>query len=410
MPQPAPSPSIGPMLGPDPVPQYTGPNPGPVPFQVKVPGPLNIPRMPPTYEWTETEYVSAGRSPYLYAEAVGNAEWTALVFGHDVEKGEFGDRDGFSKEIVGHLHRLGYNTIRFGFEDNLSAVSGPARAELVNAHADALTDVYEGYRQDLPRVDGDPGKTKQKLLLVAYSYGCAVARKWVATNKNEIDIHALVFASPPVDYPAVKAPGVALLNGVFQFSHVGDFPSILCVLGSKDELCTFEKLHKLRDRAALNVQVVPGADHAWSMPHHIERCAEKIHRYVQGGVVTKVREATDGLIYLPFEKSIEYVLAPTVNVGADAEVDVVDKETGTEGRVDVDETVVGVLKAHDPVTVLGVARVGPKNSKRRERARISSPRLDGARGWVPAEAISGDWAMRSYYVQEWSGADSDGET
>jgi hypothetical protein len=29
---------------------------------------------------------------------------------------------------------------------------------------------------------------------------------------------------------------------------------------------------------------------------------------------------------------------------------------------------------------------------------------------VPAEAISGDWVMRSYYVAEWPGADSDGET
>ena len=82
---------------------------------------------------------------------------------------------------------------------------------------------------------------------------------------------------------------------------------------------------------------------------------------------------------------------------------------GLEGRVVREETVVCVLKCRDRVTVRGVAKVGKRNtSKYRERVRVETK--DGARGWVCAEALSGDWAMRAYYCEEWPGADSDGET
>ena len=224
-----------------------------------------------------------------------------------------------------------------------------------------------------------------------------------------LNLHACAFVSPPIDVENVKAPGVTLINKAYHMSHSGDFPSILTVVGDDDALCTLEKLHKLRERAAVNTQIVPGADHAWSRPGTIEALTEKIHQYVHGGTVTKVPEEKAGMIYLPFQKTQEYVLAPKTNVGSKADCKVVDLDHGTEGRVTVDDEVVGVLHCRDRVTVLGVQRVGPNNSKRRERVRIESSKLD-KRGWVCAEALSGDWAIRSYYIEPWPGADSDGET
>ena len=87
--------------------------------------------------------------------------------------------------------------------------------------------------------------------------------------------------------------------------------------------------------------------------------------------------------------------------------EVVDLDYGLEGRVVREETVVCVLKCRDRVTVRGVAKVGKQNtSKSRERVRVETK--DGARGWVCAEALSGDWAMRAYYCEEGPGADPGG--
>lgn len=407
--------AFGPSPGPMPqepthAPQFTGPNPGPLPLTAPLPGPARFPALPETLHWEEAEW-TMGETRAFVAEAAEahhlHTGWTAIICGHNVER-DFDD-DAVTKALSGHLHALGYATVRLGFEDNLSAVGGPARAELLEAHVANLSDVYEGYRHELPRKIGDPHKTETKILVVAYSYGCAVARKWISENQRDLDVHGVAFVCPPVDAENAKAPGVGLIGKTFLLSHAGDFPSILAVVGERDDLCGFESFHKRRGRAAVNTQILPGAGHALDGPGDVTELSRRIHEYASCAIVDKNDDYEAGMVYLPLAKEAAYVLCPETNVGAAKACEVVDLDYGLEGRVVREETVVCVLKCRDRVTVRGVAKVGKRNtSKYRERVRVET--RDGARGWVCAEALSGDWAMRAYYCEEWPGADSDGET
>ncbi|KAH8062804.1 hypothetical protein JL720_13174 [Aureococcus anophagefferens] len=360
--------AFGPSPGPMPqepthAPQFTGPNPGPLPLTAPLPGPARFPALPETLHWEEAEW-TMGETRAFVAEAAEahhlHTGWTAIICGHNVER-DFDD-DAVTKALSGHLHALGYATVRLGFEDNLSAVGGPARAELLEAHVANLSDVYEGYRHELPRKIGDPHKTETKILVVAYSYGCAVARKWISENQRDLDVHGVAFVCPPVDAENAKAPGI-----------------------------------------------LPGAGHALDGPGDVTELSRRIHEYASCAIVDKNDDYEAGMVYLPLAKEAAYVLCPETNVGAAKACEVVDLDYGLEGRVVREETVVCVLKCRDRVTVRGVAKVGKRNtSKYRERVRVETK--DGARGWVCAEALSGDWAMRAYYCEEWPGADSDGET
>ena len=111
------------------------------------------------YQWREDEFLYGDATSALRA-AKEDAEWTALLCGHAVD-GAFDD-DTANRELAGHFRRLGYETIRFTFADDASAVGGAARAELLDAHVDAISDVYDGSRADLARLAEDPGRTVRR--------------------------------------------------------------------------------------------------------------------------------------------------------------------------------------------------------------------------------------------------------
>ncbi|KAH8064018.1 hypothetical protein JL721_8417 [Aureococcus anophagefferens] len=372
--------AFGPSPGPMPqepthAPQFTGPNPGPLPLTAPLPGPARFPALPETLHWEEAEW-TMGETRAFVAEAAEaqhlHTGWTAIICGHNVER-DFDD-DAVTKALSGHLHaRL---RARLGFEDNLSAVGGPARAELLEAHVANLSDVYEGYRHELPRKIGDPHKTETKILVVAYSYGCAVARKWISENQRDLDVHGVAFVCPPVDAENAKAPGVGLIGKTFLLSHAGDFPSILAVVGERDDLCGFESFHKRRGRAAVNTQILPGAGHALDGPGDVTELSRRIHEYASCAIVDKNDDYEAGMVYLPLAKEAAYVLCPEANVGAAKACEVVDLDYGLEGRVVREETVVCVLKR-------GTARAG---SARRSPA--TGPCAPTARG--PGADSDGD--------------------
>ena len=78
------------------------------------------------YQWREDEFLYGDATSALRA-AKEDAEWTALLCGHAVD-GAFDD-DTANRELAGHFRRLGYETIRFTFADDASAVGGAARAD-----------------------------------------------------------------------------------------------------------------------------------------------------------------------------------------------------------------------------------------------------------------------------------------